>query len=65
VATVVVFFLPSFFIDLIVNKLVINIQQYEDQQKILGEHSNYSKTDPEAGFMRMKENHMKNGKYRH
>ena len=38
-----------------------NIQKYEQQEAILGERNSYSKTDQEATFMRMKEDHMKNG----
>ena len=38
------------------------LNKYETQQKILGEQRNsYSKTDTDATFMRMKEDHMKNG----
>lgn len=38
------------------------LAKYDDQEKILGEQrSSYSKTDPDATFMRMKEDHMKNG----
>lgn len=38
-----------------------NIQKYEQQEAILGERNSYSKTDEDATFMRMKEDHMKNG----
>jgi len=38
-----------------------NIEKYQQQQNILGERNNYSKTDEDATFMRMKEDHMKNG----
>jgi transposase len=38
------------------------LNRYEEQQKVLGENrSSYSKTDPDATFMRLKEDHMKNG----
>jgi transposase len=38
------------------------LDKYEQQEKILGEKRNsYSKTDTDATFMRMKEDHMKNG----
>lgn len=38
------------------------LDKYEAQEKILGEGRNsYSKTDPDATFMRMKEDHMLNG----
>lgn len=37
-------------------------QKYEEQLRIMGEGRNsYSKTDPDATFMRMKEDHMRNG----
>lgn len=38
-----------------------NLDKYEKQEAILGERKSYSKTDPGATFMRMKEDHMKNG----
>jgi transposase len=38
------------------------LDKYEQQEKILGKGRNsYSKTDPDATFMRMKEDHMRNG----
>lgn len=37
------------------------MQKYEGQQAILEERNSYSKTDHDATFMRMKEDHMKNG----
>ena len=38
------------------------LDKYEEQEKILADQrSSYSKTDPDATFMRMKEDHMKNG----
>lgn len=38
------------------------LDKYEQQEKILGENrGSYSKTDKDATFMRMKEDHMKNG----
>jgi transposase len=38
------------------------LDKYEQQEKILGEQRNsYSKTDTDATFMRMKEDHMRNG----
>lgn len=38
------------------------LDKYEQQEKILGEGRNsYSKTDPDATFMRLKEDHMRNG----
>lgn len=38
-----------------------NVEKYSQQEKILGERNSYSKTDQDATFMRMKEDHMKNG----
>jgi transposase len=38
-----------------------NLIKYKEQEKILGKRNSYSKTDPGATFMRMKEDHMKNG----
>lgn len=35
--------------------------KYEEQLRILGTRNSYSKTDTDASFMRMKEDHMKNG----
>lgn len=37
------------------------LKQYKEQEKILKGRNSYSKTDPGATFMRMKEDHMKNG----
>ena len=37
------------------------MKKYEKQQEILGQRNSYSKTDPDATFMRMKDDHMKNG----
>jgi len=37
------------------------LQRYEQQGKILDGRNSYSKTDPDATFMRMKEDHMLNG----
>jgi transposase len=38
------------------------LDKYAQQEKILGiKRSSYSKTDPDATFMRMKEDHMRNG----
>ena len=41
--------------------LLPRLQKYEQQQEILGERNSFSKTDPDATFMRMKEDHMRNG----
>lgn len=38
-----------------------NLEKYENQEAILGNRNSYSKTDPDASFMRMKEDHMGNG----
>lgn len=38
-----------------------NLEKYEKQEQILAGHNSYSKTDPDATFMRMKEDHMGNG----
>lgn len=37
------------------------MQRYEQQEKTCGDRNSYSKTDPDATFMRMKEDHMQNG----
>lgn len=37
------------------------IEKYEKQEEILEERRSYSKTDTDATFMRMKEDHMRNG----
>jgi len=38
-----------------------NLRKYEQQEKTMGNRNSYSKTDPDATFMRMKEDHMLNG----
>ena len=38
-----------------------NLKKYETQEQILAGRNSYSKTDPDASFMRMKEDHMLNG----
>jgi len=38
-----------------------NLQKYNEQEAILGKRNSYSKTDPDATFMRMKDDHMQNG----
>jgi transposase len=43
------------------NNFVANLEKYQQQEAILGERNSYSKTDKEATFMRMKEDHMLNG----
>jgi len=38
-----------------------NLDKYKEQEAILKKRNSYSKTDKDATFMRMKEDHMKNG----
>ncbi len=38
-----------------------NMTKYEKDEDILGDRNSYSKTDPDATFMRMKDDHMLNG----
>jgi len=38
-----------------------NLERYRDQKGILGGRNSFSKTDQDATFMRMKEDHMRNG----
>jgi len=38
-----------------------NLQKYKEQEDIMKNRNSYSKTDHDATFMRMKEDHMKNG----
>lgn len=38
-----------------------NLERYAKQEQVLGKRNSYSKTDTDATFMRMKEDHMKNG----
>ncbi len=38
-----------------------NLEKYKKQEEILQQRNSYSKTDTDATFMRMKEDHMKNG----
>ena len=38
-----------------------NMAKYNEQEKILGDRNSYSKTDHDATFMRMKDDHMQNG----
>lgn len=37
------------------------LKRYEEQERICGERNSYSKTDHDATFMRMKDDHMRNG----
>jgi transposase len=41
--------------------LLPRLQKYETQQAIFGDRNSFSKTDYDATFMRMKEDHMRNG----
>lgn len=45
----------------IVKNFAANLKKYEHQQAVLGNRNSYSKTDPVATFMRMKEDHKNNG----
>ncbi|MCG5105424.1 IS5/IS1182 family transposase, partial [Oceanobacillus sp. APA_J-5(13-2)] len=36
-------------------------QKYQKDMEIFGDRNSYSKTDPDATFMRMKDDYMKNG----
>ncbi len=38
-----------------------NLNKYNKQDQILNDRNSYSKTDTDATFMRMKEDHMRNG----
>lgn len=38
-----------------------NLEKYQKQEAILGKRNSFSKTDPDATFMRMKDDHMQNG----
>jgi transposase len=38
-----------------------NMKRYEQQERLLKKRKSYSKTDTDATFMRMKEDHMRNG----
>ncbi len=38
-----------------------NIEKYAEQEVLLNGRNSFSKTDPDATFMRMKDDHMKNG----
>ena len=39
----------------------VNLEKYKHQQEVLQGRNSYSKTDTDATFMRMKEDHMRNG----
>ena len=40
---------------------LVRLERYEHYQKILAGRNSFSKTDPDATFMRMKDDHMRNG----
>lgn len=42
-------------------ELLPKLQKYEEQEKLLKGRNSYSKTDPDATFMRTKEDHLQNG----
>ena len=42
-------------------KMLPKLEEYEGKLETCGERNSYSKTDPDATFMRMKEDHMGNG----
>jgi len=46
---------------LIEKEYLPRMEKYEKQEEILAERRSYSKTDKDATFMRMKEDHMRNG----
>lgn len=48
-------------IDKLQSESVPKLREYEIHLQILGQRNSYSKTDKDATFMRMKEDHMKNG----
>jgi hypothetical protein len=43
------------------NKYLPKLEEYEKQLVILGNRNSYSKTDPDATFMHLKDDHMQNG----
>lgn len=48
-------------IKILENEHLPKLQEYEKHLEVLGNRNSYSKTDPAATFMRMKEDHMQNG----
>lgn len=48
----------------VIKEYPANIAKYERQEAVLSERNSYSKTDPDATFMKLKEDHMKNGRGR-
>ncbi len=43
------------------NNFAQNLDKYDQQEELLQGRGSYSKTDPDATFMRMKDDHMQNG----
>ena len=43
------------------NKHLPKLEEYEQKLEVMGDRNSYSKTDPDATFMRMKDDHMRNG----
>lgn len=43
------------------NKHLPKLEEYEQKLDVMGDRNSYSKTDPDATFMRMKDDHMRNG----
>ena len=43
------------------NNFVKDLEKYQTQEEILQDRNSYSKTDPDATFMQMKDDHMQNG----
>ena len=48
-------------IEKIKEESVAKLDEYDHHLDVLGERNSYSKTDPDATFMRMKEDAMNNG----
>ena len=48
-------------VDKVKSESAPKMKEYEDKLDILGDRNSYSKTDPDATFMRMKEDAMNNG----
>ncbi len=43
------------------NKHLPKLEEYEQKLEVMGDRNSYSKTDTDATFMRMKDDHMRNG----
>lgn len=48
-------------IEALQNEHLPRLEKYEKQLEILGDRNSYSKTDTDASFMRLKDDHMQNG----